>query len=176
MGAGPSLNPALVTANSSATATPLASPSFLVPPDSDGTDAGQPAAWRGRRAAYCLWSLAAALLAGQVAIWYYCGSYSIYEAETWGRWAFMWDWQPDVAAPVWVGEFGTSQDDSWWAHATSLFRTLDVGWAYWAIDGQRSSITSTDSYGLLEADYETVRSEWKVAALQRLMGGSALRL
>merc|ERR1712061_903994 len=105
----------------------------------------------------------------QVFLHHYCGSYNAYEAENWARWAFIWDWEPEVAAPVWVGEFGTSDNDEWWGHVTHLMSSLDMGWAYWTIDGQKTTITSSDTYGILQTDYESIRSKWKLEALKRLM-------
>merc|ERR1712012_253365 len=128
-----------------------------------------------RLVARFLWSLAILFCIVQGFIWQFCGSYSIYVAESWGRWAFMWDWQPEVAAPVWVGEFGTNRNDAWWSHATHLFSSLDMDWAYWAIDGQKTTITSTDTYGLLKTDYKSVRSKWKIKTLRDMMNVSISR-
>ena len=69
-----------------------------------------------------------------------------------------------------MGEFGTDEEDS--ENYQKIIRLLeenDSDFAYWSVDGYREAPETDHSFGLLESDYQTVRAEWKLEQLQRLM-------
>jgi endoglucanase len=90
-------------------------------------------------------------------------------------WAKYWGSISDNGiAPVWVGEFGTTHDladvqsptpgsqGQWFQALTDwLQRHPDVGWTYWALNGE-------DRYGLLDSQYARVANTTKQAMLAAL--------
>ena len=44
----------------------------------------------------------------------------------------------------------------------------DLDWAYWSIDGYKYP-GEEETFGLLEADYVTVRHPWLIQQLQRII-------
>jgi endoglucanase len=84
-------------------------------------------------------------------------------------------------APVWVGEFGTSNrsqditettsgsEGQWFQALTTFFgRNREINWTAWALNGE-------DSDGLLSADYTAPANSLKMAALNRIMTGPVNR-
>jgi endoglucanase len=84
-------------------------------------------------------------------------------------------------APVWIGEFGTSNrsqditdnasgtEGQWFQALTSYFgMNRDINWTSWALNGE-------DSDGLLNSDYAAPANSLKMAALNRIMTGPALQ-
>lgn len=82
-------------------------------------------------------------------------------------------------APVWIGEFGTSNrsqditdndsgtEGQWFQSLVSFFgRNPEVNWTSWALNGE-------DSDGLLSSDYAAPANSLKMAALNRIMTGPA---
>lgn len=76
-------------------------------------------------------------------------------------------------APVWIGEFGTNSPDDWWDHFLAYIREREVDWSYWAVNGEKSR-HEEETYGLLQADWKTVRHAWKLEALQQLSVSSGI--
>ena len=79
------------------------------------------------------------------------------------------------SAPLWIGEFGTaSQDTENWQRVIRVLEENDLDFAYWTLDGYKYPPTEEEAqrreiFGLLEDDYQTVKVEWKLKQLQRLM-------
>lgn len=82
-------------------------------------------------------------------------------------------------APVWIGEFGTSNrseditgtasgtEGQWFQALISYFASNhDVSWASWALNGE-------DADGLLDASYTAPVNSLKLAALSRIMDSTA---
>lgn len=129
-------------------------------------------------ASCCRWR---ALLIGTavlllVALWsYMCysdGTYEAFRTELDERWGFIRDPSADdydvEAAPVWLGEFGTNVDDTWWSNVLSYLKDRPVGWAYWSINGQKTN-TDAEVYGIYNEDMKTIRDPWKLQELQEIM-------
>ena len=73
------------------------------------------------------------------------------------------------SAPFWMGEFGTGTRNSEnWQNILRLLEENDLDFAYWSVDGYKYPGRGGD-FGLLEDDFQTVRAEWKLKQLQRLM-------
>lgn len=53
-------------------------------------------------------------------------------------------------------------------------REQDVGWAYWAFNGEKYSVGHVpETYGLFRRDWITVRLPWKLQDVQELINPSA---
>ena len=73
------------------------------------------------------------------------------------------------SAPYWMGEFGTGTiNDENWQKIIRLLEDNDLDFGYWSVDGYKFP-GDDHIFGLLENDYQTVRVEWKLKQLQRLM-------
>ena len=73
------------------------------------------------------------------------------------------------SAPYWMGEFGTgTKDHENWQKIIRLLEENDADFSYWSVDGYKYP-GQDELFGLLEDDYQTVRVEWKLEQLQRLM-------
>merc|ERR1712059_196 len=74
----------------------------------------------------------------------------------------------DYSAAYWMGETGTADNDNDLGKITRYLQESDVDWSYWAIDGYKRP-GEDESFGILEADYKTVRHPWLVEQLQGIM-------
>ncbi len=66
-----------------------------------------------------------------------------------------------AGAPVWVGEFGTSNGDSiWWKQMMTFLKQYNLGFAYWPLNAQKwnngSQSYSNEGYGLLAQTWASV--------------------
>ncbi|MDE1178743.1 MAG: glycoside hydrolase family 5 protein [Edaphobacter sp.] len=101
------------------------------------------------------------------------------DASLEANWNRYWGYisQQNIA-PVWVGEFGTSNrnDDirsttpgsegQWFEAMVNYFgRNREIGWSLWALNGE-------DPYGLLTPDYKAPVNPLKLAELARIMTSS----
>ncbi|HEV2635334.1 MAG TPA: cellulase family glycosylhydrolase [Actinocrinis sp.] len=97
-------------------------------------------------------------------------------------WNKFWGYIPQQnIAPLWVGEFGTGNaaadvSDStpgsqgqWFSSLLSYIQSNNLGWTYWALNGE-------DSYGLLDNNYDSTPAlaakQSALAALQFQLGGA----
>ena len=72
-----------------------------------------------------------------------------------------------IAAPLWLGEFGTDSSSSWWSWIRQYVLERELSWSYWALDGeQRPGVEET--FGIFEKDYTTIRHLWKLTDLQAM--------
>merc|ERR1712039_382110 len=83
--------------------------------------------------------------------------------------------------PMFIGEFGTDKRDTHWNWTIRLMQERDWDFAYWSIDGDHFPLEATqfdehvrgmevdESFGLLNADYTSIRHWWKLQDLQSLM-------
>ena len=73
------------------------------------------------------------------------------------------------SAPYWLGEFGVGRSDTEnWQKLLRLLEENDSDFSYWSVDGYKRP-GKEETFGLLEDDYQTVKFEWKLEQLQRLM-------
>jgi endoglucanase len=97
-------------------------------------------------------------------------SYEDFAAEMWTNWAYL---VAENMAPVWVGEFGTPDDQSeadrnYWRHLVQFLSLVDVSWGYWALN-PRKATGEWESYGLVDDDWgSSTRSHDRLTDLQRL--------
>lgn len=104
--------------------------------------------------------------------WFNAATAPEYLISRWHRnWGFI---SESGLAPIWIGEFGTSNDDAsivstnpgsqgqWFSTLVAYLRQHpDIGWSYWGINGE-------DRYGLLDASYTTQASTLKSNVLASL--------
>lgn len=105
-------------------------------------------------------------------------------------WGFLLDEGHAYTAPVWMGEFGNAVPGSYWMSLMQYLNKRDVDFAFWALNGKKYAtgwIDTTngkwvsydvprwenESYGVLEADYWTVRATWRLMDLQVLANSPA---
>mmetsp|Transcript_80351 Transcript_80351/g.260309 ORF Transcript_80351/g.260309 Transcript_80351/m.260309 type:complete len:678 (+) Transcript_80351:63-2096(+) len=107
-----------------------------------------------------------------------------------GLWGFALEEGFPFTAPVWMGEFGQNTRGQYWLNFARYLSTRDVDFAYWALNGRKWSEGYVDSssgefvnyeearwesesFGILDVDYMTVRHTWKLLDLQALMDSPA---
>lgn len=120
--------------------------------------------------------------------WYTCGSYETFKMDLDHRWGFLVEGPSgtdqnnkgnlDVSfvasqAPILLTTFGTQYDNLWWKYMTRYLCEKNVHWVYSSLNGDRPR-GETDMYSLLKEDMVTLRHEWKLEALRRLMGDSPI--
>jgi len=104
-------------------------------------------------------------------------------------WGFVLEEGQPYTAPVWMGEFGYLNDGVYWLNFMRYLADRDVDFAYWAINGKKyaSGFISPDGawhqypqgkwvselFGLLEADWSTIKLAWRIRGLQALMASPA---
>lgn len=113
--------------------------------------------------------------------WFNSGTTQQSLEAVWTRyWAYL---SIDGLAPVWVGEIGTGNDAAsaessvpgsqgqWFSSlATFLGNQPNIGWTYWALNGE-------DAYGLLDANYDpTPSSSLKQQLLSSIQAGAAVKV
>jgi len=77
---------------------------------------------------------------------------------------------------VWVGEFGTDRQSSWWKQIMRYLSDKDLDWTYWAIDGLKYPQSSeNESFGILSDDYKALRSGWKMLDLAEMLASSGVQ-
>lgn len=88
------------------------------------------------------------------------------------NWAYLLE---EDVAPVWVGEFGTSDrpsqgDRNYWTHLIRYLEEVDASWGYWALNARKPDGNAWEGYGLLGDgwDAETVRWDYRLQDLRRL--------
>lgn len=70
-------------------------------------------------------------------------------------------------APLWLGEFGTSDNSNYWKYLIQyLGERPQISWAYWAYNGYQHTPDDNESFGILNNDMKTVRHPWKLADVQ----------
>ena len=110
--------------------------------------------------------------------WFNSGTTYASLAAVWTKfWGYI---SADGLAPVWVGEFGTTNNNGdiqspapgsqgqWFQSIVSFFSSNpQLNWTYWALDGE-------DSYGLLDANYDpTPANALKQQMLASIQGAAA---
>lgn len=97
-----------------------------------------------------------------------CNKFETFAHDLDRRWGFLVDEESSVQAPIWLGEFGTDEDNQWWRYLIRYLHERDVGFAYWPLNGEKRT-DEIEWYGLLMEDSSTVRHSWKLEALQQLI-------
>jgi aryl-phospho-beta-D-glucosidase BglC (GH1 family) len=87
------------------------------------------------------------------------------------NWAYLLE---EDIAPVWVGEFGTSDvptkgDRNYWTHLIKFLRHLGVGFGYWAINPRKPLNNEYESYGMVDDAWQKVVWDYRLEDL-RLLG------
>lgn len=89
------------------------------------------------------------------------------------NWAYLLE---EDLAPVWVGEFGASDDPSagdlnYWTHLVEFLRETDVSWGYWAINSRKPAGNELEHYGLVGDHWsrDAVRWDYRLESM-RLLG------
>lgn len=94
----------------------------------------------------------------------YYASYGYYASVISDKWGFLLE---NNEAPVWLGEFGTNGiwvtadwwmevgEVTWWQHVLRYIRENEVGYAYWALNGDKAG--EDETFGILDRDYRTLR-------------------
>jgi hypothetical protein len=95
-------------------------------------------------------------------------------------------------APVFIGEFGTSEDSEYFQHVVSYMASRDLDWAYWPLNPVRprgGSIQPNgevnleedpdemieDSWSFLKKDWVSVRQAWMYERIMRIMRWPSLQ-
>lgn len=93
-------------------------------------------------------------------------------AEAMSRnWAYLIE---ENIAPVWVGEFGTSEnpsvgDRNYWTHLMRFMRNLpEASWGYWAINPRKPLNDEYESYGIVDESWSSVRWDYRLEDLHKL--------
>jgi hypothetical protein len=75
-------------------------------------------------------------------------------------------------APVWLGEFGTADDNLWWKHLLRYLHEREVDFSYWSFNGQKSELDNPELFGLMLQDAVTPRQAWKIEDLWALVSSA----
>ncbi len=100
-------------------------------------------------------------------------------------WGFLLEEGQPYTAPVWVGEFGTCNDDpsclyddggagQWYQAFREYLLRTDADWAYWALNGTQARGTgrtfgAVETYGVLDADWRREASRHHLGSVQALI-------
>lgn len=107
------------------------------------------------------------------------GRYETFRSELDDRWGFLTDPHQNKynveAAPVWLGEFGTNDNDYWWGYIIRYLKERPVGWAYWPLNGQKTN-SESEPYGIYDEDMKTIRNDWKLSDVQGLIAAERAAL
>mmetsp|Transcript_122005 Transcript_122005/g.390081 ORF Transcript_122005/g.390081 Transcript_122005/m.390081 type:complete len:683 (-) Transcript_122005:146-2194(-) len=105
-------------------------------------------------------------------------------------WGFLLEDGHDYTAPVWMGEFGGPVSGNYWVNVVRYLSERDVDFAHWALNGKKWTtgfIDTTDGgkwvdqaphwsdepFGVLQADYKTIRHPWMMLDLNALQSSPA---
>jgi len=77
-----------------------------------------------------------------------------------------------------VGEFDVGGepgkgDWNYWSNLIRFLGEVEASWGYWALNPLKPANNEFESYGLVMADWETVKEDFRVAHLQRFSLGQA---
>ena len=108
---------------------------------------------------------------------YWNRKYSSFVHDMEQNWAFL---LRENIAPVWIGEFGSPDvpntgDLRYWKHLMQYLETVDADWGYWALNPRKPFKNEVEGYGLLEDDWETVRWDYRLYDMRRLMDSEESR-
>lgn len=101
-------------------------------------------------------------------------TYEEFAADLDFYWGHLLDGPEALAAPVWVGEFNADKaEHRWWRYMLRYLREQDVGWAFWAWNGEKTCgpEPEIEDWGLVVPNGTRPRSIEKAAQLLRLAGG-----
>ncbi|CAE6931190.1 unnamed protein product [Symbiodinium sp. CCMP2592] len=113
------------------------------------------------------------LICANAAALLFLQSYEAWQQSIDDRWGFLLQPEPNAegaaVAAVWLGEFGTATDTTWWRNMLRYLGSRPVvGWAYWPLNGEKRP-GELETYGILHDDMRTIRHPWKLADLQHLL-------
>jgi len=128
-----------------------------------------------------------------VYLWLYAvvaPTYVKIESELDRKWGFVLHDGHDYTAPVWMGEFGAGLKGTYWVNFVKYLSQRDLEFAYWPLNPDKLSAGwfddwggwhpypdgpqwDEDSYSILDKDYMTVRSPWRVLDMRPLMESPA---
>eukprot|EP00928_Gymnodinium_smaydae_P045248 TRINITY_DN30181_c0_g1_i1.p1 TRINITY_DN30181_c0_g1~~TRINITY_DN30181_c0_g1_i1.p1 ORF type:complete len:726 (-),score=50.92 TRINITY_DN30181_c0_g1_i1:133-2220(-) len=127
-----------------------------------------------------VWTVTACVFAVVLIAYNRLESYDTFAHELDSRWGFLMrtkSLETDTVistvnasgiAPVWLGEFGTDTESSWWRYMVRYLREKPIaGWAYWPLNGEKRP-NQPETYGVLLEDMRTIRDGWRLRDLQDL--------
>jgi len=105
-------------------------------------------------------------------------------------WGFLLKEGHDYTAPVWVGEFGGQVSGNYWVNFVRYLSERDADFAHWALNGRKWTTGFIDTteggkwvdqdphwtdepFGVLQADYKTIRHPWMMMDLHALQSSPA---
>jgi len=134
-----------------------------------------------------------ALLLLSAYTWHYAyvaPQYETMRAELDSKWGFVMQQGHDYTAPVWMGEFGTGERNTYWLNFVRYLAERDLDWAYWPLNPDRQMDGEFDNWGkwhefhqvkwvrdtysVLSDDYMTVRDPWRMLDLDAIMSSPAV--
>lgn len=83
------------------------------------------------------------------------GSESEWRSAIYDSWYYLVEQR---IGPVWLSEFGSGDQSTWWVWMTKFLNESKMDYAYWPLNGE-------DGFGMLAADYNTVRDRWRLEGL-----------
>eukprot|EP00929_Paragymnodinium_shiwhaense_P024490 TRINITY_DN15046_c0_g1_i2.p1 TRINITY_DN15046_c0_g1~~TRINITY_DN15046_c0_g1_i2.p1 ORF type:complete len:726 (-),score=120.78 TRINITY_DN15046_c0_g1_i2:239-2416(-) len=92
-------------------------------------------------------------------------------------------------APVWIGELGTKQRETWWMYFISYVEANDLDWCYWPLNGykwprgygppegrwRQKEVDADDWYGVLTQDWRKIRQLWRMWDLTPMLSQAGVR-
>jgi hypothetical protein len=97
--------------------------------------------------------------------------YPSFAAAMHKNWAYL---LKENIAPCWIGEFGAPHkpgkgDFHYWTNLIRYLQLLDADFGYWAINPRKPAGNVTESYSLIEDDWETPINDYRLRDLVGLM-------
>jgi endoglucanase len=107
-----------------------------------------------------------------------------WQGEMSRHWGYLLEARGPNAAPLWVGEFGTSTSSqlgvrdrrgnsqrAWFSALIDyLQRHRSIGWAYWPLNGTYPGGSRRETYGLLSQDWKHIANRPVFESLRRIQG------
>ncbi|KAK6503480.1 hypothetical protein TWF481_008497 [Arthrobotrys musiformis] len=114
------------------------------------------------------WSGWGSLLKGP----YWSRDYASFAYDMYDNWGFLLE---EDIAPVWVGEFGAPDvpntgDVNYWTNLMNFLEEMDADWGYWAINPRKPKGNETETYALVQDDWETPKCDYRLYDLVVKLG------
>lgn len=98
--------------------------------------------------------------------------YASFAASMHRNWAYLLE---ENIAPCWIGEFGAPHkpgkgDMHYWVNLMRYLEVVDADFGYWAINPRKPHENESESYSLIEDDWETPVRDYRLRDLVRLIG------
>lgn len=101
---------------------------------------------------------------------YWYRTYTSFSDDMDRNWEYL---RQTDTAPVWVGEIGapnrpSRRDYHYWKNLMKYLTESDADFAYWALNPRKPKSSATETYGLLEDDWETPRYDYRLLDMSKL--------